>query len=106
MAREGERSAVRAQRAGRDVHHRGLTGAVLSEQAENLARADVESHVVDGDVRAEVFRDRPKSEKRQKFPRGTAKLPSRIVFCTRSTSLIVSGFMVDLSRSFQTSDTM
>jgi hypothetical protein len=52
-----ERRAARRhrQRAGQQVEHRRLAGAVRADQADDLARIDVEADVVDGDQPAEAL---------------------------------------------------
>ena len=47
------------QQAAEHADRRGLAGAVAAEEAEDLAGADVERHVVDGDEAAESAREVP-----------------------------------------------
>ena len=56
---DGER-----ERAGDQVEHRALAGAVRADQAEDLAGLDRERQVVDGDQAAELLARRPHVEQR------------------------------------------
>ena len=48
-------AAVGGQHAGDQVEHRALAGAVRTDQRDDLGRADVERHVVDGNHAAELL---------------------------------------------------
>ena len=63
-AAAGDRFAVNAdlargrfQRAGNQIHHRGLAGAVRPDQAKDLPFGKLERHIVDRDETAEAFGD-------------------------------------------------
>ena len=61
LAVDEDLALVRPVEAGEDVHQRGLAGAVLAEQAEDLARPDRQVHVGIGDDAAEPLGDAPSS---------------------------------------------
>ena len=54
LAEKADLALVQRQRAGDQVEHRGLAGAVGPDQAQNLAGLDLEAHIVDGDKAAEA----------------------------------------------------
>ena len=49
-----DRARVGAKPAGQDVHQRGLAGAILTEQRDDLARTGVEVDAVEREQRAEA----------------------------------------------------
>jgi len=56
------------------VHQRGLAGAVLAQQPEDLALADLERDVVVGEDPGEAFRDADEAERRT----GTSRMALRV----------------------------
>src|SRR5690606_25159166 len=55
LSRQAYLAAGRRQRAGDQVEHGGLARPVRPDQAEDLAFADVEADIVDGDEAAELL---------------------------------------------------
>src|SRR6267142_2845991 len=51
-SRERDLAAVGAERAGEQVEHRGLAGAIRADQAEDLAGTHLEADIVDSDEAA------------------------------------------------------
>jgi hypothetical protein len=105
------RSAVGCQLARGDAHQGRFSGAVFADQAEDLAGAQLERHVIDGaehlfagaSRRAERLRDVRETDQN---PAGGFTTPFLMSFVTRSTSASVCAEMPAFSFSFQTTETV
>jgi len=86
LAEDAHFARVRAQEVDRDAQERGLARAVGPEQAEHLAREELEGDGVDRSPLAESLGDAAEFERRAHFP----EPPGLRRFCCSSSSRITS----------------
>jgi hypothetical protein len=99
-----DRACIRRELARGDAHQRRLARAVLADDRQDLACADLERDVVDGAVLAEMLRDAGQAQGQK--PAGGLTLPLLMSFVSFSTSASVAAEMDGFSLSFQTTETV